>query len=147
LDNQDSCYLVVLISVFPLCFALSTANHILYMIKSYQWGILKLKESQLFISYGIIILIWYNCEHNYTCTYHETTHDQRKISWYICHKPWLTMVHSDKPWPMICDVVILICLCRTTGSLWLWEFIIALFSILQHSSNTLAIIWVEKRKK
>ena len=33
--------------------------------------------------------------------YNEITQDQRKISWYIFHKPWLvTMVHSDKPWPM-----------------------------------------------
>ena len=41
----------------------------------------------------------------------------------------LAMVHSDKPWPMMCDDdVILICLCRNTGSLRLWEFIMFYFA-------------------
>ena len=41
----------------------------------------------------------------------------------------LAMVHSDKPWPMMCDDVILICLYRNTGSLQLREFGFANFSI------------------
>ena len=64
------------------------------------------------------------------------------LPWFITASQGTLLVIADKPWPKVCDAI-LICLYRSTGNLQLWEFFLYPLALKQHSCYHM---WREKEE-